>query len=124
MPWRVVARPSAISSPAAPREMGFYDTPGAAKGVAVEVRRVVLQPDGQPGVLRADVVPQEVVGTAHVGDPLDLIMHEGYLYGLTEAPAKDEGPAVVQLLRFRPAVLKAIERQQRRLQSRSTLSSR
>ena len=47
-------------------------------------------------------------------DPLDLIMHEGYLYGLTEEPAKDESPTVVQFLRFRPAVLKAIERRQRR----------
>jgi hypothetical protein len=57
-------------------------------------------------------------------DPQDLIMHEGYLYGLTAAPAKDEGPAIVQLLRFRPTVLKAIERQRRRLQQASAPLSR
>ncbi len=35
-------------------------------------------------------------------DPRDRVMHMGYLYGLVEAPAASEGPAIVQLLRFIP----------------------
>jgi hypothetical protein len=40
-------------------------------------------------------------GKAGEFDPDDRILHMGYLYGLTEAAAKSEGPAVVQFLRLR-----------------------
>ncbi len=43
-------------------------------------------------------------------DPQDLVLHMGYLYGLTETAAKDEGPAIVQFLRLKPRYAKAITR--------------
>jgi hypothetical protein len=43
-------------------------------------------------------------GVKGLFDPQDLVLHMGYLYGLTEAPAHTEGPAIIQLLRFVPAV--------------------
>lgn len=47
-------------------------------------------------------------------DPEDLVMHMGYLYGLTEAPARTEGPAIIRLLRFKPRVRRAWRRARRR----------
>jgi hypothetical protein len=38
------------------------------------------------------------------------VMHMGYLYGLTEASAASEGPAVVQFLRWKPSVADALTR--------------
>jgi hypothetical protein len=47
-------------------------------------------------------------------DPQDIVMHMGYLYGLTEAPAESEAPAVVQFLRWKPSVVKALEQSLRK----------
>jgi hypothetical protein len=47
-------------------------------------------------------------------DPQDLVMHMGYLYGLTEARAESEEPAVVQFLRWKPSVTKALDQSLRR----------
>jgi len=55
-------------------------------------------------------------GQQGVFDPEDPVMHMGYLYGLTKTPARTEGPAWVQFLRLRPALQRAIKRNQRRLQ--------
>jgi len=43
-------------------------------------------------------------------DPQDPVLHMGYLFGLTEEPAATQAPAVIQLLRFRPSILRAIGR--------------
>jgi hypothetical protein len=61
-------------------------------------------------------VVSEDRGVAGVFDPQDQILHMGYLYGLIEAAAHTEGPAIVQVLRFKPAILRAIAAQQQRLQ--------
>jgi hypothetical protein len=47
-------------------------------------------------------------------DPEDQVMHMGYLYGLTLAPAASEGPAVIQFLRWKPSVVKALSASLRR----------
>ena len=48
-------------------------------------------------------------------DPSDRVIHMGYLFGLTETKAADEGPAFVQFLRFRSHIRKAFLRKQKRL---------
>jgi len=53
---------------------------------------VLSQDRGRPGVL----------------DPSDLILHVGYLAGLTEAPIRDEAPARIQVLRFHRSILRAM----------------
>jgi hypothetical protein len=53
-------------------------------------------------------------GKRGVFDPEDLVLHMGYLYGLTEEPAHGESPAVVQFMRLRPRVQRAMERARRR----------
>jgi hypothetical protein len=52
-------------------------------------------------------------GTRGEFDPEDRVMHMGYLYGLTDAPAGSEGPAVVQFLRWKPSVTAALARASR-----------
>jgi len=51
-------------------------------------------------------------------DPKDPVIHMGYLWGLTETAAQNEGPAIVQFLRFRKPTLRAFRRHQRRLQKK------
>ncbi len=46
-------------------------------------------------------------------DPKDTILHVGYLWGLTETAAGDEGPAIVQFLRFRGRTQRAFRWHQR-----------
>jgi len=53
-------------------------------------------------------------GKRGVFDPQDLVLHMGYLYGLTEEPAHGESPAFIQFLRLKPRVLRAFQRQRRR----------
>jgi hypothetical protein len=48
------------------------------------------------------------VGIKGEFDPEDHVMHMGYLYGLTDAPAASEAPAVIQFLRWKPSVVKAL----------------
>lgn len=67
--------------------VGFTDSPRGWDHVAVVGRDV-----GKPGVL----------------DPEDPVLHMGYLYGLVEAPARSEGPAVVQFLRVKPGLLRSL----------------
>jgi hypothetical protein len=43
-------------------------------------------------------------------DPKDLVMHVGYLYGLTEEPAATQAPALVQFLRWNREVTNNLER--------------
>ena len=47
-------------------------------------------------------------GRQGVFDPRDTVLHMGYLYGLVEAEAHTEGPARIQLLRFRPELLRRL----------------
>lgn len=47
-------------------------------------------------------------------DPADLVLHMGYLYGLAEEPAATQTPALVQFLRWNPAVLSRLDRAARR----------
>jgi hypothetical protein len=54
-------------------------------------------------------------GTIGEFDIQDLVLHMGYLYGLTEAPASSEGPAVIQFLRWKPRVTRALARVARRV---------
>jgi hypothetical protein len=61
------------------------------------------------GVLTADR------GQRGVLDPEDTLLHIGYLGGLVEQPLAAEAPAVIRILRFGPAVERAIERQRRHL---------
>jgi len=56
------------------------------------------------GVLAGDAGEQGVV------DPEDLLLHVGYLYGLEEEELGSQGPAVVQLARWRRKVRRAIGR--------------
>jgi hypothetical protein len=44
-------------------------------------------------------------GRPGIFDPGDTVLHMGYLYGLLEAEAHTEGPARIQLMRFRPELL-------------------
>ena len=53
-------------------------------------------------------------GTRGRFDPADPVLHMGYLFGLIEEPALGEAPAYVQFLRFRPKVLRALQRARRR----------
>jgi len=62
-------------------------------------------------------------GTRGVLDPRDPVLHMGYLYGLVEEPAQTQAPAYIQILRFRPGVLRAIKRQQKQL-ARSRIARR
>ncbi len=48
-------------------------------------------------------------GKPGIFDPSDTVLHMGYLYGLVEAEAHTEGPARIQLLRFRPELLPRTE---------------
>ena len=48
-------------------------------------------------------------------DPADVVLHMGYLYGLTEGTAGSQSPAYVQFLRWNRSVRRAFERHQRRL---------
>lgn len=50
-------------------------------------------------------------------DPKDTILHMGYLWGLSETAAGDEGPAIVQFLRFHGRYQRAIRWHQRELKS-------
>jgi hypothetical protein len=59
------------------------------------------------------------VGTQGEFDPQDWVMHMGYLYGLTEGPASSEAPAVVQFLRWKPSVTKALTKSLRRRAGRA-----
>ncbi len=47
-------------------------------------------------------------------DPDDPVLHMGYLYGLTEAPAHTEGPAYVQFRRFKKRYWRQMKRASRR----------
>jgi hypothetical protein len=67
--------------------VGFTDSPRGWDHVGVVGRDA-----GKPGVL----------------DPEDPVLHMGYLYGLVEAPARSEGPAVVQFLRVQPRLLRSL----------------
>jgi hypothetical protein len=58
-------------------------------------------------------------GVKGVFDPADLVMHVGYLYGLVRTRARDEGPAVIQFLRFNARIQRAFLRHQRRLKRRT-----
>ena len=49
-------------------------------------------------------------GELDVFDPQDLVQHMGYLYGLAEEPAASQAPAVVQFLRWKPHVARALAR--------------
>jgi hypothetical protein len=49
------------------------------------------------------------VGEAGVFDPRDLVMHMGYLYGLTEEPAASQAPAIVRFLRWKPRLGRLLE---------------
>jgi hypothetical protein len=46
-------------------------------------------------------------------DPADPVMHMGYLYGLTETAAHDEGPALVRFLRFKRSIRRTFARRRR-----------
>jgi hypothetical protein len=48
-------------------------------------------------------------------DPEDVVLHMGYLYGLTAVPARSEGPALVQFLRLRPPLERRIAARARAL---------
>ncbi|MFH2007908.1 MAG: hypothetical protein ABI333_15105 [bacterium] len=51
-------------------------------------------------------------------DPQDPVIHMGYLWGLTETAAQNEGPAIVQFLRFHPRTLRAFRRHRLQLQKK------
>jgi cell wall-associated NlpC family hydrolase len=50
----------------------------------------------------------EDAGEAGVFDPQDLVMHMSYLYGLTREPAATQAPALVQFLRWKPALARTL----------------
>lgn len=73
-----------------------------------------LNAEGLPRTWDHVAIVSADAGIAGEFDPRDLVMHMGYLYGLTEAPAESEGPAVVQFLRWKPSVTKALEQSLRK----------
>jgi hypothetical protein len=122
-------------------DKGIFSAAGPDKGQPVRLRFTAAVPvsrgaaPGQDEIHPGDILLIDYVGFTdsprswdHVGvisedrgvagvfDPQDLILHMGYLYGLIEAAAHTEGPAVVQVLRFRPAILRAMAAQQQRRQ--------
>jgi hypothetical protein len=58
-------------------------------------------------------------GKRGVFDPEDLVLHMGYLYGLTEEPAHGESPAIVQFMRLKPRIQRAMARRARRRAKRA-----
>lgn len=102
-----------------------------------------IGPDGQPGApvrLRfgTDVQPGDLVtidytmllvtkrswdhvgmigddaGTLGIWDPADGLLHMGYLYGLEHTPLRDQGRAVIQVIRLKPRLLQRARRLARR----------
>ena len=63
-------------------------------------------------------------GKAGVFDPDDPVLHMGYLYGLTEAPAHTEGPAYVQFRRLKKKSRRQMDRRRRYLQRRAARQAR
>jgi len=63
-------------------------------------------------------------GKAGVFDPDDPVLHMGYLYGLTEAPAHTEGPAYVQFRRLKKKYRRQMDRRRRYLQRRAARQAR
>ena len=57
-------------------------------------------------------------------DPDDKVLHMGYLYGLTEAPAHTEGPAYVQFRRLKKKYWRQMQRRKRSLQPRAARQAR
>jgi hypothetical protein len=54
-------------------------------------------------------------GTKGRFDPRDPVLHMGYAWGLVKKPAHSESPSIVQFLRWRKWIQRAIGRQQQRL---------
>jgi hypothetical protein len=58
-------------------------------------------------------------GEAGAFDPHDLVQHMGYLYGLAQEPAASQAPAIIQFLRWKPRVARALTRAARGVVSAS-----
>ena len=113
-------------------ETGVYAWDGEAAGEPV---RLAVPDDVRPG----DIVLIDYVGFTgsprswdHVGvladdrgdrgrlDPLDPLLHVGYLSGLTEESLRSQGPAILQVLRLGSRHERAIDRRARQLAHRAT----
>lgn len=49
-------------------------------------------------------------GTKGIWDPADGLLHMGYLYGLEHTPLRDQGRAVIQVIRLKPRILRRARR--------------
>lgn len=135
MPYSSVAGLKRWSRPVTERllltKTGVVHAHGPRKGRAVAV------PFGKGGVRPGDLMLIDYKGFSasprswdHIAvveadrgkrgrfDPEDLVMHMGYLFGLTSEQARGEAPAYVRFYRFRPAVLRAIRSKAKRARRR------